>query len=552
MRTSTALAVILVALASPAFGAERDVRSAIERVTVYPDGATVTRVIETQLTAGENTLLARDFPPGLDPASLRVEGEGGAPLTIGAIEARPPRAERPAASPELENRIEALKDQRGLLDDRIAAATARRKFAERFAEQSPAGLGEKGEARPLSDWRAAFTAVSEEIASADSIIRSARIEQRQIDRDLTRLEVERSANPPRKMEVRIDLATDTPTTTMLRVTYSVRGARWQPIYDARLDTGARERKPSVELIRRAEIVQNTGEDWSDVALAVSTLRTAKGGNAPDLKPLIVNYLQPARPVARLTSPAPASGSLDAAVVSEERARGMADAAPMQKAAEREAVLDTGGFQAIYSIPGKISVATNEGAKSFRISTAKIEPKLLVRAAPALDATAYLEAIYVHGDDAPLLPGRVAVYRDGIYVGRSVLALTTKDEPVRLGFGADEKVKIARVVSRKTEGSAGILSSSKTDIRDFRISVRNGHDFAIPISIEDQLPVSENAEIQVEMLPSTPPPSERNVRDRRGVLAWNFEAAPGEAKEIKFGWRVRWPTEKVIGYEQGRS
>jgi uncharacterized protein (TIGR02231 family) len=552
MRTSTALAVILVALASPALGAERDVRSAIERVTVYPDGAIVTRVIETQLTAGENTLLARDFPPGLDPASLRVEGEGGAPLTIGAIEARPPRAERPAASPELENRIEALKDQRGLLDDRIAAATARRKFAERFAEQSPAGLGEKGEARPLSDWRAAFTAVSEEIASADSIIRSARIEQRQIDRDLTRLEVERSANPPRKMEVRIDLATDTPTTTMLRVTYSVRGARWQPIYDARLDTGARERKPSVELIRRAEIVQNTGEDWSDVALAVSTLRTAKGGNAPDLKPLIVNYLQPARPVARLTSPAPASGSLDAAVVSEERARGMADAAPMQKAAEREAVLDTGGFQAIYSIPGKISVATNEGAKSFRISTAKIEPKLLVRAAPALDATAYLEAIYVHGDDAPLLPGRVAVYRDGIYVGRSVLALTTKDEPVRLGFGADEKVKIARVVSRKTEGSAGILSSSKTDIRDFRISIRNGHDFAIPISIEDQLPVSENAEIQVEMLPSAPPPSERNVRDRRGVLAWNFDAAPGEAKEIKFGWRVRWPTEKVIGYEQGRS
>jgi uncharacterized protein (TIGR02231 family) len=552
MRTSTALAVILVALASPALGAERDVRSAIERVTVYPDGATVTRIIETQLTAGENTLLARDFPPGLDPASLRVEGEGGAPLTIGSIEARPPRAERPVALPELENRIEALKDQRGLLDDRISAATARRKFAERFAEQSPAGLGEKGEARPLSDWRAAFTAVSEEIASADSTIRSARIEQRQIDRDLARLDAERSANPPRKMEVRIDLATDAPTTTTLRVTYSVRGARWQPIYDARLDTGARDRKPSVELIRRAEIVQNTGEDWSDVALAVSTLRTTKGGNAPDLRPLIVNYLQPARPIARLAPAAPMSGSLDAAVPSEERTRSMADAAPMQKAAEREAVLDTGGFQAIYNIPGKVSIATNEGAKSFRISTAKIEPKLLVRAAPALDETAYLEATYVHGDDAPLLSGRVAVYRDGIYVGRSVLALTTRDEPVRLGFGADEKVKIARIVSRKTEGSAGILGSSRTDIRDFRISVRNGHDFAIPISIEDQLPVSENAEIQIEMLPSTTAPSERNVRDRRGVLAWNFEAVPGEAKEIKFGWRVRWPTEKVIGYEQGRS
>ncbi len=226
MRTSALLAVVLVALASPVFGAERDERSAIERVTVYPDGATVTRIIETDLTAGENILLARDFPPSLDPASLRVEGEGGAQLTIGAIEARPPRAERPTVSPELENRIEALKDQRGLLDDRIAAATARRKFAERFAEQSPAGLGEKGEARPVSDWRAAFAAVSEEIAAADALIRAAKLEQRRIDRDLARLEAERSANPPRKMEVRIDLAADASAPTTLRVTYSVRGARW--------------------------------------------------------------------------------------------------------------------------------------------------------------------------------------------------------------------------------------------------------------------------------------------------------------------------------------
>ena len=39
------------------------------------------------------------------------------------------------------------------------------------------------------------------------------------------------------------------------------------------------------------------------------------------------------------------------------------------------------------------------------------------------------------------PGRVSLYRDGIFVGRGQMALTPKDETLRLGFGADEKVKV---------------------------------------------------------------------------------------------------------------
>src|SRR4029077_15499410 len=85
------------------------------------------------------------------------------------------------------------------------------------------------------------------------------------------------------------------------VSYTVRGARWAPLYDARLDTGTRERKPALELVRRAEIVQQTGEDWNDVALAVSTVRTAKGGSGPELSPLIVRYYVPPVPQPAKTS-----------------------------------------------------------------------------------------------------------------------------------------------------------------------------------------------------------------------------------------------------------
>ena len=205
------------------------------------------------------------------------------------MEARPPLPQPAANLPQIDKRIEALRDERTALDGAIASAAARRKFAERFAETSPAGLGEKGEARPLAEWRAAFAAVAEEIATADNVVRDARIKQRDIDREIARLEAERNATPPKKLEVRIDLNADAAAPALLRVTYAVRGARWTPLYDARLETGSKDRKPSLELVRRAEIVQTTGEDWPDVALSVSTVRIAQGGSAPELRPWIVRY-----------------------------------------------------------------------------------------------------------------------------------------------------------------------------------------------------------------------------------------------------------------------
>ncbi|MCA1458312.1 mucoidy inhibitor MuiA family protein [Bradyrhizobium sp. BRP22] len=542
---TTSLVLVTALAALPARAADVDASSTVDAVTVYPDGASVTRLITLDLPSGDSTLVAKDFPLSLDPSSLRVEGEAGARLTIGAIDARPPRAAPPVNLPELDKRIEALKDERANLQGAIDAAKARRQFAARFAEAAPVGIGDKGEARPLSEWRAAFAGVSEEIAIADTTVREAERKQRDIDREIARLESDRAAKPPSRLEVRIDLAAAAATTATLRVTYSVRNARWTPIYDARLDTGAKDRKPSLELVRRAEITQSTGEDWSNVALGVSTVRIARGGSAPELNSLLVQYPPPPRPlpmpgaVSELARPAPALRSAPAAKA--------ADAFDQrERADEQQAVAEIGDFQATFKIPGRVSLGASEGAKSLRITSSVIAPELTIRSAPVLDPTAFLEASFKQAEDAPLLPGRVAIYRDGTFVGRGKIASAGKDEIVRLGFGADDKIKIERSVVRRNEGSAGlIVTTSKTDERSFKTSVRNGHDFPIRVAIEDQLPVSENEEIVVEMLPQTTAPTATNLRDRRGVLQWTFDAKPGELKDINFAWRIRWPKDKGV-------
>ena len=533
--------IVLAAFATArAEAADVEAASAVDAVTVYPDGASVTRVITVDLPAGDNTLVLKDFPLKLDPSSLRVEGEADTSLIIGAIDTRPPRTAPPVNLPELDKRIETLKDERADLDGVVAAAAARRKFAERFAESSPAGIGEKGEARPLADWRAAFAAVADEVAAADAAIREAARKQRDIDREIARLEQDRATKPPSKLEVKIALAANAPAKATLHVTYTVPNARWTPIYDVRLDTGAKDRKPALELMRRAEITQATGEDWPDVALSVSTVRTALGGKAPELNPLVVQYpLPPAQ-----AYPAPMSAPAGARSLQPHMAKEQNLFA--DQAVEKKAVAEVSGFQVVFKIPGRVSVGANEGAKSLYISAATISPDLVVRSVPVIDPTAFLEASFIQSEDAPLLPGRMSIYRDGVFVGRGQMAAASKEEKVRLGFGADDKVRIVRSVVKRNEGSAGlIVTTSKTDERSFKTAIRNGHDFPIRVAIEDQLPVSENEDIQVEMLSSTTPPTTTNLRDKRGVLEWAVEVAPADAKEIAFAWRVRWPKDKGV-------
>src|SRR6186997_1630996 len=96
------VSVVAVIAATPALAAEIRATSQIDAVTVYPDSAMVTRLIRLDLPAGDSTLLANDFPLTLDPSSLRVEGEGGARLVIGAVEARQPLPQPAANIPQID------------------------------------------------------------------------------------------------------------------------------------------------------------------------------------------------------------------------------------------------------------------------------------------------------------------------------------------------------------------------------------------------------------------------------------------------------------------
>jgi Domain of unknown function (DUF4139) len=90
--------------------------------------------------------------------------------------------------------------------------------------------------------------------------------------------------------------------------------------------------------------------------------------------------------------------------------------------------------------------------------------------------------------------------------------------------------------------------TKTDLREFKTTVRNLHAHPIRISIVDRLPFSENAAIQVEQVRETTPPTEKQVNDKRGVMAWIWDYRPGEQKEIRLAYRIKWPAERELAFE----
>ena len=72
-----------------------------------------------------------------------------------------------------------------------------------------------------------------------------------------------------------------------------------------------------------------------------------------------------------------------------------------------------------------------------------------------------------------------------------------------------------------------------------------------ITVEDRIPQSEDQDIQVELTSGGTAPTARDVGDRRGVLAWSYDYAPGESRAITFGWRVKWPADRQIVTRPGR-
>lgn len=524
------------------------VESKIDAVTVYPDAAIVTRVAEIDLPQGDSQALFKNLPIGLDPASLRLEGEGAAGISIGAVDlSLAPAAGKRAANP-IDAKVAALREERAVVQSTLDALQAKRAMIMKFAQSGPEKLSPEAKPLDIGQWGAAWDAVAAGLMQLGDAMRPQTAKAKSLDDDIAALEAQRQAPGQGEgagNDANVSIVAAQATHATFRLSYRIADIGWQPSYDAALDL-IHEPK-SLALTRRASLAQRSGEDWKDVALTVSTAPVARAADVADLATLTVDFWQP--PVA-VDAAAPSgfvAGKLekraDTAVPAAAPASPAREDAPKPRPAVAvQAQLAATAYAAEFRVPGRISLDSDGAQKSFVLGRLDLRPSLQLKSAPGIDPTAYLEARFADSDPAPLLAGTVSLIRDGGFVGQSQMKFVAPGDFADLGFGADDKIKVLRAPVNRKENEPTWFNQSKIETREFKTTVRNFHDFPVKVDVLDQAPVSENTAIVVDLLPITTPPTLKQVGDKRGVMSWTLELAPGEAKDIRFAYRLKWPAD----------
>ncbi len=535
------LATALAALAA-------NVDSKITAVTVYTDRAVITRTASVALPAGITELVFARLPQTLDERSLQVSGQGSVPVSILDVSTRPTHVDF-AANPrvqELEEQLQRLqRELRGLEDEGagLAAQGATLDRMEGAFFAPPVKETARPEVGQFSAYLAYLTEQRGRLAAARRTLDEKHEDTRNriatVQRQLNEL---RGTAQRAFKTVTVRVAAESAGQLDLTLGYTVGGASWTPGYDVRVAGG----DSAISLGYFGLVRQNTGEDWQDVALTLSTARPALGGAAPKLDPWSLDIYDEAR--ARMEAMAARDREMS------QRKTMMAPTAAMSRpeapirldAFAVEATVDTGTTSATFRIAAPTSIASDNSPQKVPVTTARLAAELVYQTTPKRMATTYLSAAVSNTSEFPLLAGNMNVFLDGTFVATSRLETVMPGEKFDLALGADEGIAIEHKRVQKFTEQTGLISKSTRLTYEYLITVRNNKRTPARVAVTDQVPLSRNEKVVVRV---QSPPEREAKPDAEGLLKWTFDLAPGAKRELTVKFTVDHPNDvNVIGLE----
>ena len=163
--------------------------------------------------------------------------------------------------------------------------------------------------------------------------------------------------------------------------------------------------------------------------------------------------------------------------------------------------------------------------------------------PRWDSSAFVMASFINAEE-PILPGEALIFREGVLVGSASLGLIAAGQETELAFGALDTIRITRDMPVRSGGETGILTTTNELSEEVVITIENLGTESWPVRVLDQVPYSEQTDLEIEMTAS-PAPSETDVDAQRGILAWDMVLAGGEQKTITLGYAMAWPEGMVL-------
>ncbi len=509
------------------------VDSKIKNVTVFLSNAQVTREVKTRIEPGKTNLIVTGLTAQLDPQSIQITGKG-AFVILGISHQQNYLSEfnMPKALKTLRDSVEYFQKQLSL-------------------EQSQKEILSKEEQMLMSNQKIGGTSqnltVIELKSMADfyrsrlsEIVSSRMKEDEKIKKNnerITKLQLQITEQNElygrNTSEIVVSLSADASTSVDLEVSYIVANAGWQPVYDVR----AINTKSPIQLNYKANVFQSTGEEWKNVKLKLSTANPNLSGLKPELYTWYLDFYQPIAYKYEKKS--------KSAAPSMSRSADMGELSKANEQQESASVADyvttvqtTLNTEFDISLP--YTVASSSKPTLVDIRNYDVKADYVYSVAPKLDQDVFLLAKATGWEEYSLLPGEANIFFEGTFVGKTFIDPNNTKDTLSLSLGRDKRIVVKRE-KLKDLTSRKFIGTGQKESYTWEISVRNTKSEAINIIVEDQLPVSQNTQIEVTALEV----GSANFTKDTGKLIWNLALQPNETRKLTYKFEVKYPKDKKV-------
>ena len=508
------------------------IKTDISQVTIFRDGARVTRVGKVALSKGPQKVVVHGITDNASTDSFRVKGKGPAKLTSIDTELVTEVFEPSDDVKPLYEELKKLQKVQVEIQDDIEFHSGRlvnlssmvSEFSNHYGEVYAANEGEisqltemdKKSSKMILDTKKTIRDLEDKLEEVNKKIEVVR---KNVNRIGAQQRIENNYN----VEVTLELSEDSE--IELEVMYQVHSARWYPTYDVDLH-------PQKAKLRRMALLYNqTKEDWNEVNLIVSTA-TARPVRAIEATPYYVGVYDPAEDQRKEES----------FKMKKERARSMraapmsvAPPAPPPKMVEEfaEATETISGI-AVYELPKLVTIPSDNEKHPITL----IEEELSSETVHYWYAEGMSEVVAqdkVTNGDNVILPGKVKVYAEGDYIGETSLSQISPREEFKIGTRTAYDVKAEKKLAHREVEKAGVLRGKLKRSYRYRLEIQSFSKRPIEIDVFDRVPHSESTEIEVKA-----DWEKAGVKDENlGILEWHKTLQPDEKAVIEYDYEVSW-------------
>lgn len=512
----------------------------VQEVTVYRSGAKVSSVGSIKVSAGKSKVIFENLSPWFDPNSLQVRIKGSASLLSAVFQIKTPAPipENPRA-PVLRDSLLWLSDDMVRIRDEREVLNAEKVLIDRKMDQ--VGTGSDGpnhhisltvaELRELSAfYRQRLGEIREQLLKL--VIRERKLNELylKLQQELQRIQPNSSNNTG---EIVLQIETDAPQQLEITCNYLVSQAGWTPLYDLRSEG---MEKP-LRLLYKAKVFNGSGFDWKGVRLKLSTANPLANNDRPILTPIYVNYrIYTARTESNVQKDALYNmmqvPSAPLARDLERSAGGTYD----DEVSDVFALESTDELIANFDVKKPQDVLSDGQENIVELEEMDIPAAYEYHAVPKLDPAVFLLAKITDYGRYNLLPGVANVFYQDTYIGQTSLNPTTVSDTMLLSLGRDEQITIKRVQPKELTERKKIFSNTVKETYTYEIVVKNNKSIPVRVEILDQIPVSQQKEIVVELEDK----DGAEYQEEFGKLKWELEVPANQNKRVRFTYTVKYP------------